>query len=252
MLRLLPLLAAAALALGAAAPLAGADRQAQLLHADCSSGSVPAVIGGEPKCLRAGEFCSPSHAAEYPRYGFSCVGGRLEQGAPPSAAGGSGGAGAGGATHAVALGGTVLLAQPTRAAGCRRGALPDRRCSPGAYYSGLTRAVVCSPAFRTGTVRHVPQSEKYAVEHEYGMPERLYGRSIEIDHIVPLELGGSNAIANLFPEPGSGVASYRVKDRLENRLHDLVCAGEMTLAAARRGIAANWEAFYRRVFGVAA
>src|SRR4029077_5413645 len=104
-----------------------------------------------------------------------------------------------------------------------RGVNPDRRCSPGAYYSGLTKAVLCSPTFRTGTIRNVPQSETNTVERENGMPARLYGRTIEIDHIVSLELGGSNDPANLYPEPGSGRASYHVKDGLENRLHDLVC-----------------------------
>ena len=80
------------------------------------------------------------------------------------------------------------------------------------------------------------------------MPARLYGRTIEIDHIVPLELGGSNDVDNLFPEPGSGKASYHVKDELENRLHDPVCSGAMSLRAAQRGIATNWEALYHRVF----
>jgi len=81
------------------------------------------------------------------------------------------------------------------------------------------------------------------------MAPAYYGRSIEIDHIVSLELGGSNDIANLFPEPGFGPADYHVKDRLENRLHDLVCSGAMTLRAAQQGIARDWEALYTRVFG---
>ena len=50
------------------------------------------------------------------------------------------------------------------------------------------------------------------------------------------ELGGSNDIASLFPEPGSGPANYHVKDKLENKLHALVCAGSITLRAARGGI----------------
>ena len=94
----------------------------------------------------------------------------------------------------------------------------------------------------------MPQAEKFAVEREYGMAATYYGYSIEIDHIVPLELGGSNSIANLFPEPGKGSSSYHVKDRLENRLHDLVCSGSMRLRAARLGIARNWEKLYRTVF----
>jgi hypothetical protein len=66
-----------------------------------------------------------------------------------------------------------------------------------------------------------------------------------------LELGGSNNIANLFPEPGSGKASYHLKDELENKLHDLVCAGAMSLNTARAGIATDWTGLYRRVFGIA-
>jgi hypothetical protein len=145
----------------------------------------------------------------------------------------------------------VLLAPRTRSSRCTRAASPDRRCSPGAFYSALTKEVICSPGFRTSTIRNVPQSEKFAVEREYGMRAAYYGRTLEVDHIVPLELGGSNAIANLFPEPGSGKASYHVKDELEDRLHDLVCANRITLASARRGIAANWKRLYRAVFGEA-
>jgi hypothetical protein len=151
----------------------------------------------------------------------------------------------------VSIGATVLLARRTASGGCVRSARPDRRCSPGAYYTGLTTAVICASTFHTSSVRNVPRSEKYDVERAYGMQARLYGNTIEIDHIVSLELGGSNDIANLFPEPGSGVADYRVKDRLENRLHDLVCAGLLTLHAAQTQIAADWTALYARVFGVA-
>jgi hypothetical protein len=120
--------------------------------------------------------------------------------------------------------------------GRRAAGSPARDAYQPAYYSALTTRVICSSSFRTGTIRNVPQSEKFAVESEYGMPARLYGRAIEIDHIVSLELGGSNDIANLYPEPGSGQANYHVKDKLENKLHALVCAGGMTLRAAQDGM----------------
>ena len=152
----------------------------------------------------------------------------------------------------VAIGKTVLLAPRTRSDGCVRSARPDRRCSPGAYYTGLTRAVLCSPGFHTGSVRHVTQAEKFAVEREYGMTPKLYGRTIEIDHIVSLELGGSNDIANLYPERGSGTANYHVKDKLENAVAALVCSGKLSLRAAQRAIASNWETLYLRVFRLAA
>src|SRR5439155_9882859 len=49
----------------------------------------------------------------------------------------------------TAVGTTVLLAPRTRTTGCRLAADPDRRCSPGAYYTRLTRGVICSGSFHT-------------------------------------------------------------------------------------------------------
>ena len=207
-------------------------------HGACSSGYVAAIVGGEPKCLHAGEFCSTAHEADYERYGFTCTAaGHLEQktGSKPKPSG-------------YALGRTLMLGRRSQTAHCTRGTLPDRQCSPGAYYSGLTKAVICSSTFRTSAVRNVSETEKHDVELEYGMAAKAYGRTIEIDHIVPLEIGGSNDISNLFPEPGTGPDNYHVKDRLENRLHTLVCSGVMTLAAARQGIATNWELLYKKLF----
>jgi hypothetical protein len=163
--------------------------------------------------------------------------------------GSRGGSGSGSGSGGIKTGRTVLLGHRTQSSDCSRSALPDRHCSPGAYYSRLTTGVICSSSFRTGTIRNVPQTEKFRVEHEYGMAAAYYGRAIEIDHIVPLELGGSNAIANLFPEPGSGTANYHLKDEVENRAKAEVCDGRLSLHAARQGFARNWEALYRRLFG---
>jgi hypothetical protein len=238
-------LAGVALGMGGYAASAPSQPLAPV-QALCSAGYVDGVIGGVHKCLHAGEFCSPSHQSDYGRYGFACVNGRLKAGAstttkPTTTS----------TPTAPSVGRTITLAKRTQTKGCTRGALPDRQCSPGAYYSKLTKKVLCSSTFRTGTIRNVPDSEKHQVEVEYGMTPKAYGRTIEIDHIVSLELGGSNDIANLYPEPGSGKASYHVKDKLENKLHKLVCAGSMTLHAAQAGIARNWETLYKTVYGAA-
>jgi hypothetical protein len=217
----------------------------------CSSSYVAASLSWGDRCLRAGEFCKVGNV-EYHRYGFDCPASGHLVNSSGSSSTSAGAPSAGSAiSAAAALGRTVLIAPRTRTAGCRRGAEPDRRCSPGAYYSGLTRAVICSPSFHTSTIRDVPQSEKFQVETEYGMPAAYYGYTIEIDHIVPLELGGSNDSANLFPEAGSGRSNYHVKDELENRLHDLVCSGAIPLRTAQQGIATNWQTLYRKVFDTA-
>src|SRR5438874_13661153 len=66
---------AAALALGGA----HADGVASPQRASaCSSGYVDAIIGGEHKCLHAGEFCATRYESDYERYGFTCLNGRLQ------------------------------------------------------------------------------------------------------------------------------------------------------------------------------
>jgi hypothetical protein len=157
-------------------------------------------------------------------------------------------------TTPINLGTTVLLKARTKTSGCALGPLPDRRCSPGAYYSGLTKAVICSAGFRTGRIRNVPDSEKHQVEVEYGLAPASYGWRLEIDHIVSLELGGSNDIANLFPEradPAGHQPGFRVKDKLENAVHNAVCAGTIRLRSAQQQIASNWELLYKKLYDVA-
>jgi hypothetical protein len=146
---------------------------------------------------------------------------------------------------------TRLLAHRVQQSNCRLGSLPDRRCSPGAYSSGLTKRVICSAGFRTGDYRNVPLAEKRAVEQEYGLAPKSYGSTLEIDHIVSLELGGSNDIANLYPERADAHPGYHVKDKLENKLHKLVCANLLDLTRTRRAIASNWERLYKKIYGVA-
>jgi hypothetical protein len=157
--------------------------------------------------------------------------------------------------HRVKLGRTILIAPRTRTSDCVLGSLPDRRCSPGAYYNRLTKAVICSSRFHTRRVHRLPPSRKYAVEREYGLPAGFFRRALEIDHIVPLRLGGSNNVANLFPEEyafANHAPGYPAKDRLDTRLHALVCAGRIRLRVAQRRVAEDWQALYREVFGHAA
>src|SRR5207244_6537607 len=117
------------------------------------------------------------------------------------------------------------------------------------YSIGLTSQLLCSPRFRTSSIRHVPQSLKFAVEQEYGLPPTHYGRTLEIDHIVSLELGGSNDVANLFPALLDAKPGYQAKDKPENAVAARVCSGSMTLRAAQRQIAADWQLLYVKVFG---
>ena len=156
-------------------------------------------------------------------------------------------AGIGLVTAATALdpGPSASLSPGTRHTGCHvRGPLPDPACTPGARFTRATRAVVCTPGYAR-SVRDVSYAEKSAVYAEYGLHRHYNGSNGEVDHLVPLELGGSNDESNLWPEAAAAVYGSHQKDRLENQLHDHVCAGALALGSAQRLIAGDWVAAYR-------
>lgn len=135
--------------------------------------------------------------------------------------------------------------QRTRATGCHvRGPLPDPTCSPGAVFPDVTSARICTPGYAT-SVRDVSESEKSAVYAEYGITSHQPGQ-YEVDHIVSLELGGSNDIANLYPEAAEPRPGFHEKDKVENELHGQVCSGKLTLHQAQVEIATNWLIVYQQ------
>jgi len=123
--------------------------------------------------------------------------------------------------------------------------VPRRSLTPGAAFA-VGKARICVSGY-SASVRNVPQAEATAVYDRYGVAHVPYAH--EVDHLVSLEIGGSNAIANLWPEPYAGRWGARTKDVLENRLHELVCSGRLALRKAQRIEARNWVAAYRRYVG---
>jgi hypothetical protein len=120
---------------------------------------------------------------------------------------------------------------------------PDANCTPGAIFSNVTADQVCTPGY-SSSVRNVPQSVKKQVYAEYGITSHTTGQ-YEVDHFIPLELGGSNDISNLWPEPASPTPGFHEKDRVENYLHDQVCSGAMSLSDAQNAITSDWVAIYQ-------
>jgi hypothetical protein len=124
--------------------------------------------------------------------------------------------------------------------------LPNPARTPGATLP-VTPADLCVPGY-SRKVRHVPEEVKQSAYRAYGIAQHAPGE-YEVDHLVSLELGGSNAVRNLWPqsyytEPWNA----HVKDQLENELHRRVCDGELDLATAQRDIAGNWIEAYRHYF----
>jgi hypothetical protein len=135
-----------------------------------------------------------------------------------------------------------VLGIRTKTTGCvANQPLPDPACSPGAIMDS-DASVICVAGY-SQTVRDVPTSEKQQVFDEYGIDWSLRS-GYEVDHIVSLELGGSNDISNLFPESYSIDYGARIKDKLEDHLHEQVCDHELPLALAQEEIATDWVKYY--------
>jgi len=152
----------------------------------------------------------------------------------------------------VAISGDLLVrhsrarGKNSAASAIEPGAIPDRNLTP-----GVARAVsigdVCSMAHEE-VVREVPASLRQEIFQEYGLQASRAG-DYEIDYLIAPGLGGAEDIHNLWPQPYTSRAwNARVKDALEEHLHQLVCAGRVDLPTAQRDIARDWIAAYKKYF----
>lgn len=138
-----------------------------------------------------------------------------------------------------------------------RDARPNPRITPGALNPAVDQDNIRRTICLRGYSKAIRPPEEYTERlkrrgiRRYGYGDRRL-RDYEEDHLISLELGGSpTSPRNLWPEPHrvvGGWGSY-AKDRLEDRLHALVCRGRLPLAVAQREIARDWISAYRRYVG---
>jgi uncharacterized protein YgiM (DUF1202 family) len=152
----------------------------------------------------------------------------------------------------------TLSANPTRVG--PTDIYPDPTRTPGATNPDITQANIganiCNPSWSTKTIRP-PVSYTNPLKtqqiREYGYADKNLA-DYEEDHLISLELGGSPTDPkNLWPEPYKTTLTdggARFKDRVENYLHDQVCAGKLTLQEAQQQIVGDWYQVYGEAFGV--
>ena len=130
--------------------------------------------------------------------------------------------------------------------------MPNPKLTPGDTMP-VTLEELCTVGY-TKKVRNVPDRIRKQVFQSYGLAHNRdqwcdRPQGCELDHLISLELGGSNDIKNLWPEPYQGVdLNAHTKDRLENKLHKMVCKGEISLEQAQQEIATDWvKAFHKYI-----
>ena len=125
-------------------------------------------------------------------------------------------------------------------------AAPNRSLTPGATRQ-VTLSEVCSVPIEE-VVGDVPVPMRQRVLREYGI-SNARPEDYEIDYLIAPRLGGTEDIRNLWPEPyRARVWNAHVKDALEQRLHEMVCSGQLDLSTAQHDIATDWIAAYKKYF----
>jgi hypothetical protein len=123
---------------------------------------------------------------------------------------------------------------------------PDPKLTPGAIVS-TDAPTVCQPGY-SKSVRHTSGKLKASIYREYGLDRAI--SHFEVDHLISLELGGADVAANLWPQSyDTATWNAHTKDKLEDRLHALVCAGRLPLEQAQHEIATDWIAAYQKYLG---
>ena len=131
--------------------------------------------------------------------------------------------------------------------------VPDHRCTPGGINPTITTETLRNPQWHTKCTRgcDTSESQKLIVYNWYGETRdfsEATTQECELDHLIPLELGGSDGLGNIWPMCGtdhspSRTPYFRSKDRVENYLADQVRSGRISLQEAQSGIATDWTQY---------
>jgi hypothetical protein len=104
------------------------------------------------------------------------------------------------------------------------------------------------PATRLSRGEDDSRPERGCLDHETGARACRRRSRHEIDHVIPLALGGADSDADLWPQPRRSIEpewNAERKDRLEWRVADMVCNGQLDLAVAQEGIRDDWVDAYQ-------
>lgn len=129
---------------------------------------------------------------------------------------------------------------------------PDDKLTPGVVASTDEKEVCATGPNGTYSQQHRQTSSamKKQVYQRYGIDKK--SRDFEIDHRLPLALGGKDDVENLWPQEGWKHPSYHDKDKCEVALWKAVCKKHiMALATAQGILLGDWIEGCKQTFGTA-
>lgn len=97
------------------------------------------------------------------------------------------------------------------------------------------------------SINHIRRDE---ILTRYGLAPGTHP-DFELDHLIPLCLGGGDDLSNLWPEPRRSIEpkwNAEAKDRLERFMCDMVCSGQLDIGTAQAAFAKDWIAAYQKYY----
>lgn len=119
---------------------------------------------------------------------------------------------------------------------------PNPTLTPGSVLS-TDAATICASGYAS-SVRNVSTATKKKVYAEYGLTYPQASGAYEVDHFIPLEIGGSNDITNLWPEPAAPAPGFHQKDQFEDFEHDQICSGKISVQEAQSRMVSDWYYYW--------
>ena len=124
---------------------------------------------------------------------------------------------------------------------------PDKNLTGGSVRTG-DRDAACGHAKEHRSLMYSARRDE--ILKRYGLPAGTHP-DYEIDHLIPLCLGGSDDPSNLWPQPRRSIEetwNAEAKDRLERLMCNMVCAGQIDTATAQQAFATDWIAAYQTYY----
>ena len=132
--------------------------------------------------------------------------------------------------------------------------MPNPKLTPGLTNPAVTQKSIGTTICVVGYTKTIRPPVSYTNKLKYDQLHSGYNvqgdmnmRNYEEDHLIPLEVGGHpSSKLNLFPQYYAATYGARVKDRLENKIHLLVCSGKITLKAGQAAFVPDWTVGYKK------
>jgi hypothetical protein len=118
--------------------------------------------------------------------------------------------------------------------------LPSAFQTPG-NKSRANEAQVCAADFEASVKPMAKWQRDQALERYGKRPEDFTG---ELDHLIPISLGGTNDPENLWPLPANKDVGPAEKKALDQKLHQMVCDKTIKLKDAQDAIKKDWVKAY--------